>query len=133
LHGVNEELFTVNAEHQARLEELRRANDDMDNLLASTRLGVIFLDHDLYIRRFTPEIARVFHLVDQDVGRSIESLPITCCTTACWTISTRSFPHASRRNWNCATGKEASIWFASNPTNGINRVRTAPRRKRPAS
>ncbi len=73
LHGVNEELFTVNAEHQARLEELRRANDDMDNLLASTRVGVIFLDRDLYIRRFTPEIARVFHLVEQDVGRSIES------------------------------------------------------------
>jgi two-component system CheB/CheR fusion protein len=72
LHSVNEELYTVNAEHQRRVEELARSNDDMDNLLATTRVGVIFLDEDLYIRRFTPEIARQFHLVQQDIGRSIE-------------------------------------------------------------
>ena len=71
LHSVNEELYTVNAEHQSRLEELARANDDMDNLLATTRVGVIFLDDDLCIRRYTPEIARLFHLVPQDIGRSI--------------------------------------------------------------
>jgi two-component system, chemotaxis family, CheB/CheR fusion protein len=72
LHSVNEELYTVNAEHQRRVEELALANDDMDNLLATTRVGVIFLDQDLYIRRFTPEIARVFHLTVQDTGRSME-------------------------------------------------------------
>ncbi|WP_345322240.1 chemotaxis protein CheB [Novipirellula rosea] len=71
LHSVNEELYTVNAEHQRRVEELAVANDDMDNLLATTRVGVIFLDKDLYIRRFTPEIARVFHLSNQDTGRSM--------------------------------------------------------------
>lgn len=72
LHSVNEELYTVNAEHQRRVEELAQANDDMDNLLATTRVGVIFLDEGLYIRRFTPEIARVFRLETQDTGRSIE-------------------------------------------------------------
>ena len=72
LHSVNEELYTVNAEHQRRVEELAIANDDMDNLLATTRVGVIFLDRDLYIRRFTPEIARVFHLTNHDTGRSME-------------------------------------------------------------
>lgn len=72
LHSVNEELYTVNAEHQRRVEELARANGDMDNLLATTRVGVIFLDGDLFIRRFTPEIGRLFHLMEQDVGRSIE-------------------------------------------------------------
>lgn len=72
LHSVNEELYTVNAEHQRRLDELMQAHNDMDNLLATTRVGVIFLDEDLYIRRFTPEIGRLFHLVPQDVGRSIE-------------------------------------------------------------
>ena len=71
LHSVNEELYTVNAEHQRRVDEVAEANDDMDNLLATTRVGVIFLDDELYIRRFTPEIARMFHLVAQDVGRSI--------------------------------------------------------------
>lgn len=72
LHSVNEELYTVNAEHQRRVEELALANSDMDNLLATTRVGVIFLDSELFIRRFTPEIGRLFHLMEQDVGRSIE-------------------------------------------------------------
>lgn len=72
LHSVNEELYTVNAEHQRRVEELAQANDDMDNLLATTRVGVIFLDDGLYIRRFTPEIARVFRLEQHDTGRSME-------------------------------------------------------------
>jgi two-component system CheB/CheR fusion protein len=72
LHSVNEELYTVNAENQRRMEEIAQANADMDNLLATTRVGVIFLDAELFIRRFTPEIARMFHLVPQDVGRSIE-------------------------------------------------------------
>jgi two-component system, chemotaxis family, CheB/CheR fusion protein len=73
LHSVNEELYTVNAEHQRRVEELAEANDDMDNLLATTRVGVIFLDRGLYLRRFTPEIAKVFNLSTRDTGRSIES------------------------------------------------------------
>lgn len=72
LHSVNEELYSVNAEHQRRVEELAQANDDMDNLLATTRVGVIFLDDDLNIRRFTPDIGRIFHLMARDVGRSIE-------------------------------------------------------------
>lgn len=72
LHSVNEELYTVNAENQRRMEELAIANEDMDNLLATTRVGVVFLDTELFIRRFTPEIGRMFHLVPQDIGRSIE-------------------------------------------------------------
>ena len=72
LHSVNEELYTVNAESQRQVGEIAQSNEDMDNLLATTRVGVIFLDHELFIRRFTPEIARMFHLVPQDVGRSIE-------------------------------------------------------------
>ena len=72
LHSVNEELYTVNAEHQRRVEELGVANNDMDNLLATTRVGVIFLDDELCIRRFTPEIAKLFQLMPHDIGRSIE-------------------------------------------------------------
>ena len=72
LHSVNEELYTVNAEHQRRVEELAEANDDMDNLLATTRVGVVFLDDEMFIRRYTPEVAKIFHLGPQDVGRSIE-------------------------------------------------------------
>lgn len=72
LHSVNEELYTVNQEHQRRVEELAQANSDMDNLLATTRVGVIYLDEDFCIRRYTPEIGRLLHLMPHDVGRSIE-------------------------------------------------------------
>lgn len=73
LHSVNEELYTVNTEHQKKIEELTESNDDMDNLLETTRVGVIFLDRDLCIRRFTPEIAKVLDLLPHDVGRRIDS------------------------------------------------------------
>ena len=73
LHSVNEELFTVNAEHQVRMAELDDANTDMNNLLASTRVGVLFLDAELYIRRFTPEVARLLHLYDADIGRNVQA------------------------------------------------------------
>lgn len=73
LHSVNEELYTVNAEYQKKIAELTELTSDMDNLLYSTEVGVIFLDRELCIRKFTPKIAEVFHLLPLDIGRRIDS------------------------------------------------------------
>ncbi len=73
LHSVNEELYTVNAEYQKKIVELTELTDDMDNLLRSTDIGTIFLDRNLCIRKFTPQIGRAFDLLPQDVGRKIDS------------------------------------------------------------
>jgi len=73
LHSVNEELYTVNAEHQRKIAELTELTDDMENLLASTDVGTIFVDRKLCIRKFTPKIADMFHMVGQDIGRRIDS------------------------------------------------------------
>ena len=73
LHSVNEELYTVNAEYQKKIAELTELTDDMDNLLRSTDIGTIFLDRNLCIRKFTPQIGRAFDLLPQDVGRRIDS------------------------------------------------------------
>ena len=73
LQSVNEELYTVNAEYQRKIGELTELTNDMDNLLASTEIGTIFLDAELKIRKFTPQIAKAFSLVPHDVGRSIET------------------------------------------------------------
>jgi two-component system, chemotaxis family, CheB/CheR fusion protein len=73
LQSVNEELYTVNAEYQRKIAELTELTNDMDNLLASTEVGTIFLDSQLRIRKFTPEIAETFDLVPHDIGRSIET------------------------------------------------------------
>ncbi|MEL7228003.1 MAG: hypothetical protein AAGL17_25045, partial [Cyanobacteria bacterium J06576_12] len=53
MQSVNEELYTVNAEYQSKIEELVQLNEDIDNLLRSTNIGVVFLDRELNIRKFT--------------------------------------------------------------------------------
>lgn len=77
LHSVNEELYTVNSEYQNKIEELTQLTHDMDNLLASTEIGTIFLDRDLKIRKFTPAIEAAFNLLPGDLGRSIEHFAST--------------------------------------------------------
>ncbi len=72
LHSVNEELYTVNAEHQAKIAELTEITADMNHLLEATQVHTLFLDRDLRIRRFTPKLGELFHLLPQDVGRPIE-------------------------------------------------------------
>lgn len=73
LHSVNEELYTVNAEYQRKITELTELTNDMDNLLESTAIGTIFLDRELCIRKFTPQIGQAFDLRAHDVGRRIET------------------------------------------------------------
>jgi two-component system, chemotaxis family, CheB/CheR fusion protein len=77
LQSVNEELYTVNAEYQRKIAELTELTNDMDNLLASTEVGTIFLDGQLRIRKFTPQIADTFGLVPHDVGRPIDTFAHT--------------------------------------------------------
>jgi two-component system, chemotaxis family, CheB/CheR fusion protein len=74
LQSVNEELATVNAELQQRVTQLSRSNNDLNNLMAGTGLGTIFVDHDLRIQRFTPAATAVINLIPSDVGRPIGQL-----------------------------------------------------------
>lgn len=73
LQSVNEEINTVNAENIQKVDDLAALNDDMNNLLKSTDIGVIFLDSDLKIRKFTPAIRRHFSLINGDIGRPIDN------------------------------------------------------------
>lgn len=71
LQSVNEELSTVNAELQTKVADLSRSNNDMNNLLAGTGIGTIFVDHKLCILRFTPAVTQIIHLIPSDLGRPI--------------------------------------------------------------
>jgi two-component system CheB/CheR fusion protein len=71
LQSVNEELATVNAELQNKVDELSRSNNDMNNLLAGTGIGTIFVDHQLKILRFTPAVTQIINLIRTDVGRPV--------------------------------------------------------------
>lgn len=71
LQSVNEELGTVNIELQNRVAELSQANNDMNNLLAGTGIGTIFVDYQLRIMRFTPPVTRLINLIPSDIGRPV--------------------------------------------------------------
>jgi two-component system CheB/CheR fusion protein len=71
LQSLNEELNTVNSELQQNVTELSRANNDMNNLLAGTGVGTVFVDHQMRIRRFTPTATQLINLIQTDVGRPV--------------------------------------------------------------
>ncbi len=71
LQSVNEELATVNAELQTKVIDLSRVNNDMNNLLAGTGIGTIFVDHQLRILRFTPAASTIINLISSDIGRPV--------------------------------------------------------------
>lgn len=66
-----EELQTVNEELLAKNKELRRLNDDLDNLISSTQIATLFLDVDLNIHRYTPQIIEVLNLTPSDIGHPL--------------------------------------------------------------
>jgi two-component system CheB/CheR fusion protein len=77
LQAVNEELNTVNAQLQDKVNELERANNDLDNLLTSTSIATVFLDRELRVRRFTPLATRLFKLNPSDLGRPLADITQT--------------------------------------------------------
>ena len=88
LQSLNEELLTVNAEHQRKVEELSESNDDMRNLLQSTDIAMLFLDNDLRVRQFTNPIRPIVNLQAGDTGRPSPT------QSAYWT----------KTSWGCKNG-----------------------------
>jgi two-component system CheB/CheR fusion protein len=74
LQSVNEELITVNYELKIKVEETGKANDDLNNLIASTDIATLFVDSALRIKRFTPRAADIFSIITADIGRSLLDL-----------------------------------------------------------
>jgi two-component system CheB/CheR fusion protein len=71
LQSINEELQTVNNELKLKLESVSRAHSDLQNLMAATDFGTLFLDPSLRIKRFTPRLMDLFNITASDEGRPI--------------------------------------------------------------
>ncbi len=69
LQSVNEELYTVNSEFQEKIDELTRAHNDLDKILKSIDMGIIFLDTAMLIRKYSPAATKFVNLLPSDVGR----------------------------------------------------------------
>src|SRR5262249_6879112 len=62
LQSINEELQTVNSELKLKLETISRAHSDLQNLMAATDFGTLFLDSNLRIKRFTEPVTELFSI-----------------------------------------------------------------------
>jgi two-component system CheB/CheR fusion protein len=74
LQSVNEELQTVNHELKMKLEEVSRANNDLENFMAATDIPMLFLDRSLSIKRYTAPLRQIFNVKSHDHGRPISDL-----------------------------------------------------------
>ncbi|HEX3478483.1 MAG TPA: CheR family methyltransferase [Kofleriaceae bacterium] len=74
LQSINEELMALNQELRCKVDEIGRANSDLQNLMTSTEIGVVFLDRELCIQRFTPRAQDVFNMIPSDLGRPLAHL-----------------------------------------------------------
>ncbi|MBX9805209.1 MAG: PAS domain-containing protein [Alphaproteobacteria bacterium] len=74
LQSLNEELTVVNSQLQEKIEEQEKTNNDLINLLRSTDIATIFLDHKLCLKRYTPAAVKMFNLRDSDLGRPLKDL-----------------------------------------------------------
>jgi two-component system, chemotaxis family, CheB/CheR fusion protein len=76
LQSVNEELHTVNAEYQQKFVAFEQLTTEMNQLLAATDIGILFLDGNLAIRTFTPTVTNFFPILESDIGRPLNDLAL---------------------------------------------------------
>lgn len=74
LHAVNQELVAVMAESERRIDALSELNRDMDLALAALRIGLLVLDEDLRLGRYSPHAGSLLGLTRQDLFRGIGEL-----------------------------------------------------------
>jgi two-component system CheB/CheR fusion protein len=77
LQATNEELANLNQRSRLRADQLEVVNTDLENIQASLSQGMVLVDRDLCITRYTPLSVRVFGLVPADVGKPLLGVPTT--------------------------------------------------------
>jgi two-component system CheB/CheR fusion protein len=74
MQSMNEELQTINSELQTKLDDLALAQSDMQNLLNSTEIAILFLDKHLNVRRYTERASKIVNVRESDIGRPLSDL-----------------------------------------------------------
>jgi diguanylate cyclase (GGDEF)-like protein len=77
LQATNEELGTLNRVLGERGDALQDLNVDLENIQASMSQGMVIVNRELAVTRFTPMAVRVFALMDVHIGRPLLDAPTT--------------------------------------------------------
>jgi two-component system CheB/CheR fusion protein len=74
LQSVNQELTTLNHELKLGVDEVSHTSSDLQNLMASSEIAVVFLDRALNLKRFTPRARDLFNVIASDIGRPLAQI-----------------------------------------------------------
>lgn len=74
LQSVNEELRTVNKDHQFTINELTDLNDDLNNYFRSNTNGQLFVDQNLFLKRYSPGAVKHINIRESDIGRPLSNI-----------------------------------------------------------
>ena len=77
LEATNEELIAVNQMLRVGNDEQTSLNTDLLNIQNASNQGLVIVDIDLRVTRFTTIAGRLFGLLDSDIGSSLLSVPST--------------------------------------------------------
>jgi len=71
---INQELYSINQARASQIEILKELNGDLENLLRSIDIGVIFLDRQLKIHKYNSSAQKIINFRVTDIGRPIKDL-----------------------------------------------------------
>lgn len=74
LETSQEEQQSLNEELGLKVDEIREADDDMQNLLDSTGIAIVFLDSQLNIKRYMEPARALINFIASDIGRPFSDL-----------------------------------------------------------
>ena len=74
VQSANKKLLALNADLEAKIIEANRINSDLQNLMDATQIATIFLDRNLRIKRYTPQVKGLFDLGETGIGRQLSDL-----------------------------------------------------------
>jgi len=109
LQATNEELGTLNQQLRSRSEELQLLNNDLENIQSSLSQGMVIVDLEMRITRFTPLAVRVFALVDSDIGQPLLSVPTTLKLTGLRQAIVEVLAGVPRRNIEASSEEVAYL------------------------
>ncbi|MEX0719744.1 MAG: CheR family methyltransferase [Balneolaceae bacterium] len=74
LSTSKEELQEVNKKLEEQIQKVRRANNDLNNLMEATEIATIFVDRDINIQRYTSNATELFNIIPTDRGRPLSHI-----------------------------------------------------------
>ena len=110
LQSTNDELASLNQQLRSRGEQLERLNNELENIQTSLSQGMVILDEQLLVRRFSPLAVRVFGLVEADLGQPLLGVPTTVpLPDLAGALRAVLAGEASRRAFEAASGEMAYL------------------------